>query len=67
MMWPRSFSGDQNQDKEQCVQTGTQEVSCEHKIFFSLSVGEHWDRLPRKVSPLERIKTCLVAILCNML
>ncbi|GAB0204591.1 hypothetical protein GRJ2_002924700 [Grus japonensis] len=40
------------------------------KNFFTLRVPEHWKRLPRQVveSPsLETFKTCLDAILCNML
>jgi len=40
------------------------------KNFFTLMVTEHWNRLPREVaeSPsLEVIKTCLDAVLCNLL
>ncbi|GAB0179925.1 hypothetical protein GRJ2_000457800 [Grus japonensis] len=40
------------------------------KNFFTLRVTEHWNRLPRAVveSPsLEIFKTCLDAILCNLL
>ncbi|GAB0181275.1 hypothetical protein GRJ2_000592800 [Grus japonensis] len=40
------------------------------KNFFTLRVTEHWDRLPREVveSPsLERFKTHLDVILCNLL
>ena len=40
------------------------------KNFVSLRVIEHWNRLPREVveSPsLEIFKTCLDAILCNLL
>ncbi|GAB0192672.1 translation initiation factor IF-2-like [Grus japonensis] len=40
------------------------------KNFFPLRVTEHWDRLPREVveSPsLERFKTHLDAILCDLL
>ncbi|GAB0182654.1 mitochondrial enolase superfamily member 1 [Grus japonensis] len=40
------------------------------KNFFTVSVTEHWDRLPREVvesSSLEIFKTCLDTILCNML
>ena len=38
--------------------------------FFTLRVTEHWDKLPREgvESPsLERFKTRLDAILCNLL
>ena len=38
--------------------------------FFTLRVTEHWNRLPRETveSPsLEIFKTCLDAILCNLL
>ncbi|GAB0180917.1 hypothetical protein GRJ2_000557000 [Grus japonensis] len=40
------------------------------KNFFPLRVTKHWDRLPREAveSPsLKRFKTCLDAILCNLL
>ncbi|KFQ14745.1 hypothetical protein N330_06466, partial [Leptosomus discolor] len=40
------------------------------KIFFTLMVTEHWNRLPREVveSPsLEIFKTRLDAVLCNLL
>ncbi|GAB0180315.1 hypothetical protein GRJ2_000496800 [Grus japonensis] len=40
------------------------------KNFFTLRVIEHWNRVPREVveSPsLEIFKTCLDAILCNLL
>ncbi|GAB0205385.1 hypothetical protein GRJ2_003004100 [Grus japonensis] len=39
------------------------------KNFFTVRVTEHWNRLPREVveSPLEILKTCLEAILCNLL
>ena len=39
------------------------------KNFFMVRVTEHWNRLPREVveSPLEIFKTCLDAMLCNML
>ncbi|GAB0196570.1 hypothetical protein GRJ2_002122300 [Grus japonensis] len=40
------------------------------KNFFTLRVTEHWDRLPREVveSPsVERFKTHLDTILCNLL
>jgi len=40
------------------------------KNFFTLTVTEHWNRLPRGVvdSPsLEILKTHLEAVLCNLL
>ncbi|KFQ16453.1 hypothetical protein N330_07344, partial [Leptosomus discolor] len=40
------------------------------KTFFTLRVGEHWNRLPREAveSPtLEIFKTCLDMILCDLL
>ena len=39
------------------------------KSFFTVKVTEHWTRLPREAveSPLEMLKTCLGASLCNML
>jgi len=40
------------------------------KIFFTLRVTEHWNRLPREVvdSPsLEIFKTCLDKVLYNLL
>ena len=37
--------------------------------FFTVSVTEHWDMLPRDVvkSPLETFKTFLEDFLCNLL
>jgi len=40
------------------------------KNFLTLRVTEHWNRLPRGVvesPPLEIFKTCLDAVLCNLL
>ena len=40
-----------------------------HKNFFTVSVTEHWNRLPRGAveSPsLETLKTCLRPCLCNL-
>jgi len=40
------------------------------KNVFTLRVTEHWNRLPREVvdSPsLEKCKTCLDKVLCNLL
>jgi len=40
------------------------------KTFFTLSVTEHWNRLPReavKSLSLEIFKTCLDTFLCNLL
>lgn len=40
------------------------------KNFFTLRVTEHWNRLPREVVEflaLERLKTCLDRIPCNLL
>ena len=37
--------------------------------FFTVTVTEHWDKLPRDVvkSPLETFKTFLEDFLCNLL
>jgi len=40
------------------------------KNFFTVTVTEHWDRLPREVveaPSMEIIKTCLDAYLCDLL
>jgi len=40
------------------------------KNFFTLRVGEHWNRLPRDVvesASLEIFKTCLGKVLCSLL
>jgi len=64
-------SGAQQQDKEQWAPSGTQEVFHPNlrKIFFTLRVTEHWNRLPRVavVSPsLEIFKTYQDTFLHNL-